>query len=199
MITSKLRFVENGEESIVERKASLRAYMKKRRADNENRDIKERLLVENTLALLAETVGAGTGLKAFCYLSYSSEAPTDKLIETLEETGYEVYCPRVDGGEMYAVRKGEDFTLSPLRIREPIGEATDAETDIVITPLLAVDERGNRLGYGGGYYDRYFAKNPRAVRIGYCFDFQILPQVPFGETDEQLHYIVTDKRIIKIK
>ena len=197
MITSKFKIVGKEETDLRERKKRLRAYMKKRRADNENRDMKERLLIENTLALLGEIWGAGTHRTAFCYLSYSSEASTDGLVEALKESGFEVYCPRVEGKEIVPVLLGEDISLSPLGIREPIGEAYTGETDIVILPLLAVDEKGNRLGYGGGYYDRYLSKYGQAKRIGYCFDFQVLPFLPSEETDERLDYIVTDKRVIR--
>lgn len=197
MITSKFKIVEKEETDLRERKKRLRAHMKKRRADNENRDMKERLLIENTFRLLDKIQGAGTPRTVFCYLSYSSEAPTDGLMEALRESGFEVYCPRVEGKEIVPVLLGEDISLSSLGIREPIGEAYTGEMDIVILPLLAVDEKGNRLGYGGGYYDRYLSKHGQAKRIGYCFDFQVLPFLPSEETDERLDYIVTDKRVIK--
>ena len=80
-MTTKLRFVKTDGETD---KATLRRYAKDRRAQNENRDMKETLLIQNTLSLLnslkGETVGAGTRLNAFVYLSYSSEAPTYGLI-----------------------------------------------------------------------------------------------------------------------
>ncbi len=194
-----LRFVnEENEINVEERKKQLRKRMKERRGNNENRDVKETLLIENTLAAI-ETLRLPDGEKnVFCYLSYSSEAPTDRLIETLLEKGYAVYCPRIEGREMIAVRYGEDFTLSDYRIREPIGEPFDGEMHVAIVPFLAVDEQGNRLGYGGGYYDRYFAKNPHAKRVGYGFDFQVQAEVPVVDTDEPLHCIVTDKRVIYV-
>lgn len=83
-----------------------------------------------------------------------------------------------------------------MGIREPVGEALKGAPDYVITPLLAADEKGNRLGYGKGYYDRYLAKYPTAVRIGYAFDFQILHEVPTNERDEKLDVLVTDKRVV---
>ncbi len=192
-----LRFIEEGEEySVEERKRQLRRRMKERRAHNENRDVKELLLVENALAAL-EGLGVKKGQgNVFCYLSYSSEAPTDLLIEKLQEEGYRVYCPRVEGQTMQAVPYGEDFTLSAFRIREPIGEAFVGEMDGAIVPFLAVDERGNRLGYGGGYYDRYFAKNPHTKKIAYGFDFQVISVVPTVDTDEQMDCIVTDQRVV---
>lgn len=196
-MTAKLHFVETDGET---EKSVLRSYAKSRRAQNENRDMKERLLIANALSLLdglkSKTAGAGTRLKVFVYLSYSSEAPTDNLVEALREQGYFIYCPRVEGKRLAMVAYGDDFTLNERGIREPVGEETDEEMDFVITPLLAVDKRGNRLGYGGGYYDRYFAENKNAVRIGYCYDFQIVKSVPNTSADIPLQYIVTDKQIL---
>ncbi len=173
--------------------------MKERRGNNENRDVKERLLVENLLSTLHTLNKDKDEKNVFCYLSYSSEAPTDCLIERLIEEGYSVYCPRVVGQEMETVKYGEDFAISSLRIREPIGEAFKGEMHYVIVPFLAVDRQGNRLGYGGGYYDRYFAKNPLAKRIAYGYDFQIQSQVPTEETDIKMNCIVTDKQVLFIE
>ena len=199
MNTTKLRFVETEEKPLVERKKALRAYMKTRRADNENRDVKEALLCQNLCGVLADfekTAEAGTRRNVFVYLSFSSEAPTDKLIDLLKEKGFAVYCPRIEGEEMVASFYGEDFTLSHMGIREPVGEAFKAAPDYIVAPLLAADEKGNRLGYGKGYYDRYFAKYPTAKRIGYAFDFQILREVPCDRQDERLDVLVTDKRVV---
>ena len=200
MSDTKLRFVETGGKIS---KQELRKYAKNRRSQNENRDMKETLLVSHTIRLLTQlfskSKGAGTRRRVFVYLSYSSEAPTDKLIETLKEEGWEVFCPRVERQEMFPVLLGDDFTLDRHGIREPVGERTFEEMPFVITPLLAVDRLGNRLGYGGGYYDRYFAGAPNAVRIGYCYHFQIVNEVPTEDTDARLHYVVTDKETIEIQ
>ncbi len=167
--------------------------MKTRRADNENRDVKELLLLKNFF----ETIDSVEGKRFFVYLSYSSEAPTDLLISKLMEKGAEVYSPRVEGKEMVTVRYGDDFALSNYGIREPLGQAFLGEMDYIVTPLLAVDLSGNRLGYGGGYYDRYFKKQPKALRIAYCFDFQIVSQVYAEPWDEKVDCIVTDKQIVR--
>jgi 5-formyltetrahydrofolate cyclo-ligase len=98
---------------------------------------------------------------------------------------------------MLAVPYGDDFPLSSYGIREPVGQAFLGEMDYIVTPLLAVDLSGNRLGYGGGYYDRYFKKHPKALRVGYCFDFQIVNEVYAEPWDEKIDYIVTDKQIIR--
>ncbi len=195
MNTDKLHFAEGGEALPPgKRKAALRAYMKRRRGENENRDAKEALLVENFFK-------AGLGEKAnfFVYLSFSSEAPTDKLIESLLARGKSVYCPRVEGREMAAALFSDDFALSPYGIREPVEKAYTGGLDIAVLPLLAVDERGNRLGYGGGYYDRFLRARPEILRVAYCFDFQLVREVPREAWDERADLIVTDKRIVDTK
>ena len=200
---NNLRFVKDEETDIVERKKRLRAYMKNRRAENENRDLKEELLTKNALSLVetlfAERMGKGEQLRCFCYLSYSSEAGTDMLVEKLQEKGVEVLCPRVEGKEMSAVALGEDCALSKWGIREPVGKAYTGDIDLIVLPLLAVDRQGNRLGYGGGYYDKFLQKHPKAVTVAYCYDFQIVQSVPVESTDKSVQYIVTDKRIEKTK
>ena len=206
MNTNKLQFVQTPFCSVEERKKQLREYAKKRRAQNENRDVKEVLLTKNFFRLfealreeILQNKGAGTRLNAFVYLSYSLEAPTDKLIEGLLARDTLAFCPRLKDGEMQAVEYAEDFSVNRFGIREPIGEATDKLMDIAVIPLLAVDERGNRLGYGGGYYDKYLRKHDKMVRVGFCYDFQIVKHVPTEATDERLDYIVTEKRILSPK
>ena len=202
MTTTKLEFVEISKtEGVAERKKNLRAYMKERRGDNENRDVKELLLMENLFKGLELLKGKGSLQEvksAFVYLAFSSEAPTDKLVERLQEEGVRVYAPTLQNGEMSAVECGEEFSLSAFGIREPVGTPFQGDCDIAIVPLLAVDKKGNRLGYGGGYYDKYLRAHEKTVRIGYCFDFQVLPNVPTEERDEKMQVVVTDKRLLII-
>lgn len=148
-----LRFLQDEEKDLQTLKKELRARMRRSRAEIVNRDVKENLIRENMLSLLAEiqkSKGAGTRLRCLAYLSYSSETPTDSLISSLLERGIDVYCPRMEKEGMQAVKFGEDFTLTSQGIREPTGVAYDGDMDVAITPLLAADKQGNRLGYGGG-------------------------------------------------
>jgi 5-formyltetrahydrofolate cyclo-ligase len=135
----------------------------------------------------------------FIYLSFSSEAPTDALIERLLEEKHKVYCPRVGKNEMQAVLYGEDFYLSHYGIREPIGEVLQEEVDVIVLPLLAVDKKGNRLGYGKGYYDAYLRAHPFAKRVAYCYDFQVCQSLPTEAFDEKVDVIITDKRVINTR
>ena len=62
---------------------------------------------------------------------------------------------------------------------------------IILIPGLAFDLQGGRLGRGMGYYDRFLAKHPSLVKIGLCYDFQIIPEVPTEEHDVRMDYIVS--------
>ncbi len=173
--------------------------MKKRRMENVNRDLKEELLIENFYRAVFEgKTGAGIKRTFFIYLSFSSEAPTDKLIEKLKADGHRVYCPRIENGEMVAVPYSEELALSSFGIREPLGEVYKGEIDVAVVPFLAVDQKGNRLGYGGGYYDR-FLKKTKAERVAYGYAFQVVKEVPTEAWDEKIHLIVTDEEVIKVE
>jgi 5-formyltetrahydrofolate cyclo-ligase len=69
--------------------------------------------------------------------------------------------------------------------------------DVIIVPLVAGDERCNRLGLGAGWYDRFLSDQPTALKIGVAFEFQITPVIPVVAHDEPLDIIVTDQRSIR--
>ena len=196
MMKTKLHFVEDDKTSVAERKKNMRAYMRAKRAEVVNRDVKEELLVQNFFSAV-QSVGLDGYESVFLYLSYSHEADTDKLLNALLKQGKTVYCPRVEGKEMKAVLYGE-LALSARGIREPLGDAFDGDIDVAVVPLMAADEKGNRLGYGGGYYDKYLSAHPKTIKIGYCYEEQIVREIPVEDNDIPLTMIVTDKRIIYI-
>ena len=198
-MTRKLRFAdEESTDTQKDKKARLRAYMKSKRMENTNRDVKEERLIEHFYkAVLGEMPHPGMRLTFFIYLSFFREAPTDGLIERLLADGHRVCCPRIEKGEMFAVEYGEDFTLSEYGIREPVGDIYKGEIDVAVIPFLAVDRQGNRLGYGGGYYDR-FLKHSTAKRVAFGYSFQIVNEVPSEAWDEKVSVIVTDEEIIQV-
>lgn len=136
------------------------------------------------------------------FYSFGSEVPTDRIIKRLAEEGRTVLLPFMDGGDMAAaeLRPGDALTPTPYGPKEPSHrEPIDpARVDVVITPGLAFDRSGHRIGYGGGNYDRFLARlRPHATRIGIAFHVQILPAVPHGPSDEPVHFVVTDREVIE--
>lgn len=132
----------------------------------------------------------------FVYLSFRTEAATGALISALLERGERVCVPRLVGKEMLAVRYSGNLAPNAYGIDEP-KEGEDEPCDIAVTPLLAVDAEGVRLGYGGGYYDRYFARRPNTLRVGFAFHGQVVEKLPRVSSDIKLHALVTEEGIIK--
>ena len=95
------------------------------------------------------------------------------------------------GGRAIRSRPGVFGTLQPSARREAL------EPDALIVPLLACDEEGWRLGYGGGFYDRTLAglrATQTVTAVGVGFDAQLVPEVPHGPSDQRLDWLLTDKR-----
>jgi len=92
----------------------------------------------------------------------------------------------------------------PLKINKfGIPEPLDSKIiypDILLVPLVAYDSHLNRLGYGGGYYDRYIEKLEKikeVIKIGLAFSFQKISSIPINQYDKRLDFIVTEKEILK--
>lgn len=85
-----------------------------------------------------------------------------------------------------------------VRHRRAVPRAVCRRADVCVAPLLAADGQFRRLGYGGGYYDRYFAREGRgAFKIGICYDVQLIKTIPAEAHDARLDVIVTDKRVLR--
>ena len=140
------------------------------------------------------------------YLDFNNEVKTDQLITKLISLRKTVAAPVTLKNE----RKLIPFKITNLKdginigaygIREPkkdpYNELNVEDIDILIVPAVAYDKDCYRLGYGGGFYDR-FLENLRkdAVTIGIAFDLQIFDEVPKEAHDAQLDYIVTESRIL---
>ena len=177
-------------------KLALRARMKSRRERLNSRRQDAELLQQNIINYLIDIDFSAV----FCYLSTADEAPTWELVKHLHATpSITITCPRiVDKTTMIAVPLK---SLAQLE-RGPLGIYTSRETepceqriDVAIVPGLAFTPSGARLGYGGGYYDRWFDEHPSCYRIAFCYDGQMLDTLPTEAHDVAMHAIVTEKRV----
>ena len=140
------------------------------------------------------------------YLDFNNEVSTDNLICKLISQGKIVASPitlkderKLIPTQIKDLKNGIQF--GAYNIREPRPDLSTTidikDLDIVIVPAVAYDKNCYRLGYGGGFYDR-FLENLRedAITIGIAFDLQIFDEVPKEPHDAQLDYIVTESRIL---
>jgi 5-formyltetrahydrofolate cyclo-ligase len=139
------------------------------------------------------------------YLSTGSEVVLDDLICRAWEEGKRVVAPVCRPQErrlvILPITCFADVEPGYCGIREPkpslLAPVAADEIDVVLVPAVAYDRRGYRVGYGGGYYDRFFAGMKRhAVKIGIAFSCQLVPVIPADPHDIPVDLIVTEEEII---
>ena len=117
--------------------------------------------------------------------------------------GKVVALPRVDSltktVTLHRYVAGDELEESSFMVKEPLESAAivpPQDVDVVLVPGLAFDAHGQRLGFGQGFYDRLLL-HMRALRIGLCFDFQLLAEVPSFPHDLPVDCVVTDLRVLR--
>jgi 5-formyltetrahydrofolate cyclo-ligase len=146
------------------------------------------------------------GKAAALYCALAGEVPTERIRHAYLASGACLYYPRVTGRgtlTFYLHREGDAWETGPYGIPEP-SDASGAEPrqsgwDILVVPGLAFDRRGNRLGHGFGYYDRFLGSLPESVqRVGLAFAGQLVPEVPVDAWDVPVHALVTEAGVIRV-
>jgi 5-formyltetrahydrofolate cyclo-ligase len=161
-------------------------------------------LIKGMLFSLPEFGRAGTIL---CYASFRTEVETAGIIRESLVSGKRVVLPKVDREkrrlELYEVKDLSELSPGHMGISEPslTGERpiSVGDVDLVIMPGAGFDLSGNRLGYGGGYYDILLADSRKeTLKIALAYEEQIVESIPSEEHDVKVNIIVTDKRIIRV-
>ena len=121
------------------------------------------------------------------YLPYNQEVRTVPMLEQALKDGKRVAVPKCYGDEMKFLFMDD---LSKVEkgyagIPEPIADepVADDETALVLMPGMAFDPQGHRIGYGGGFYDKFLAQEPNHPTLALCYDFQVLPHLETEEFD----------------
>jgi 5-formyltetrahydrofolate cyclo-ligase len=138
------------------------------------------------------------------YSSIQNEVPTDRIREHALMSGKRVFFPKltgVDSVDLSEIQSAADLTSGCFGMSEPVGPPAllpaHQQAAVVFVPGVAFDSSGNRLGRGIGWYDRLLKKIGRtAVFAALAYEFQIVAEVPTEPWDEQVDYIITEKRII---
>jgi len=136
----------------------------------------------------------------FCYVSTDAEVNTRDVIDRLRTLGKTVLVPKIINMEkMIAVRFDgwEHLRAGQLGILTPDSdEGWPSGVDLCLTPGLGFTLDGNRIGYGKGYYDKWFADHPHCARTALCYECQIVDDIPTTDTDVRVQKIITERRII---
>lgn len=163
-------------------KKALRARIRKKK-----QAMTEEEIVSRSLALTEKFLSTDAYRQAktiYGYLSYNQEVRTRPLLAQALKDGKAVAVPKVCGQEMRFILMTDLDAVARgyAGIPEPIadGPAAQDPTALVLMPGLAFDRQGHRLGYGGGFYDKFLAAEPDHPKIALCYDFQLLPAL---ETD----------------
>ena len=138
------------------------------------------------------------------YISVKNEVGTDAIIKQAFADGKTVGVPVCKSGEMsfYIIDGSTELVKTDFGILEPAAEKCrkieDFSNALCIVPALIFDREGYRLGYGGGYYDKFFKKNS-VKKVGLCYNLFIMDNLPRADYDVPVDLIVTQNEIIYIK
>ena len=179
-------------------KAALRRTMKARRAAEPDRAVPDGEILKNLFSVPAFSAAEDV----FIYYSLPEEADTHRIIGELLAQNKRVYLPRTEGKDMIFVRyAGGPLQRGRFGVFEPAGEGVPSigsiGSAVCILPLLAADRQFHRLGYGGGYYDRFLSRFGGEA-VGLCYSNSTQWRLPHGRYDRPVDVLVTDKYIRSI-
>lgn len=142
-----------------------------------------------------------TARTVMCFVSTAAEPDTQPLLQAALREGRTLCLPRqCEGGWMEAHRVAALFALrpGPHGILEPpytLPVVDPAAIDLIVAPCLAAAPNGARLGHGGGFYDRFFARSG-AARVVFCPSAAVFPRLPAGEFDLPADLVITERGIL---
>jgi 5-formyltetrahydrofolate cyclo-ligase len=144
-----------------------------------------------------------TGATVGLYRSDTGEAPSARYIRFFFERGHPIALPRVttlDKPMEFRVHtdpyEESDLEAGVWGLRQPRVDAPVVVPEVLFMPLIGFTAQGDRLGQGGGYYDRFLAAHPQTIAIGMAWDVQEVPELPLELHDMRLSAIVTPTRVL---
>lgn len=139
----------------------------------------------------------------FCYADYNGELPTGEIADQALKDGKLLALPKVlEPGKMEFYRifdRGQDLEPGAFGIPEPkstLPIVRPGDKTLFLIPGTAYDKAGNRMGYGGGFYDRYRAVHRPGVAVGTGYSFQVLEEIPTGPYDLPVEMLLTEKGLL---
>ena len=166
-------------------KKELRKAIRERKRAMTEQEIVSRS--EKLGVLFAQSEAYKAAKTIYGYLPYNQEVRTVPMLEQALRDGKRVAVPKVYGEEMKFLYLDDLTQVAKgyAGIPEPIadGPVADDETALVLMPGLAFDPSGHRIGYGGGFYDKFLSAEPNHPTLALCYEFQMLPELHTEEHD----------------
>ena len=134
--------------------------------------------------------------KIFIYVGFGSEILTETFIKKWINKK-QIFVPKIENGKMNLIRlkSWDDLAPGHFGVLEPTSsDYYEGKIDLVITPSIVFDKNGYRLGYGKGYYDRYFTENEYRISVGLSYHKLLQENVPREEHDKQVDIIITEEK-----
>ncbi|MGN0161608.1 MAG: 5-formyltetrahydrofolate cyclo-ligase [Lachnospiraceae bacterium] len=176
-------------------KKKVRQLIRRKKSELSSREVHQRSLL--ILEQFYQSLVYQKAEAVYTYVNYNEEVETSLLIEHSLSMGKKVCVPRVEGDHMdfYEITSLLDLSSGSYGILEPGSTCVKVSNPcgLMIMPGLAFDLRGHRIGYGGGFYDRYLEKYPNFRKIALCFDFQLFDELQTEEQDIPVDEIWTEK------
>ena len=145
-------------------------------------------------ALFADSELYRNASAIYGYLPYNQEVRTVPMLEQALRDGKRVAVPKVYGDEMRFIWMTDLTQVEKgySGIPEPVadGPVADDETALVLMPGLAFDPQGHRIGYGGGFYDKFLSREPNHPTLALCYEFQMLPELETEAHDIPVDYVI---------
>lgn len=152
-------------------------------------------LQEQSKLILSKLENHEAFKEAKIVMLYSSLPDEVQTLEFIERWRNEkrIILPTVVGDDIIPVELGEDidFAIGDFDILEPQSEPYQGSYDLIVVPGMAFDRKGNRIGRGKGYYDRFLSKHLTIKRIGICFNFQLVEEVPTEDNDIRMNEVIS--------
>ena len=132
------------------------------------------------------------------YYSFNYEIDAIQILKKFEKLSYLISLPRIKKDsqmDFFDWSSKDPLRINKYGIPEPISK-TLRYPDILLVPLVAYDKNFNRIGYGGGFYDRYIKKiknKKKIITIGLAYSFQKVKKIPINKYDVKLDFVITEK------
>lgn len=178
-------------------KKELRQLIRKKRENLSSEFIAD--ASEKIFNFLLENKILENSVDIMSYLDFKNEVKTDKINQWIKNNLKKLYLPRViNKEEMIIIEDKDKFSVSSFGNSEPLGDEYQGDIDLIIVPGVVFDKFGNRIGFGRGYYDRFFNKYPNAKKVAIAFEMQVIDEkIEIDIYDKKVDILVTEKNVYR--